>query len=468
MVNCLCLIASLIIASSALGSTASIKKANRATWHCQDCNVILIALDALQAAHVHHLGYARSTTPMLDKLAAEGYSFKQAISPASWTVPTYLSVFSSTFPSVHGLTNRYERFSKTEQKVANFSASMPKLITLAETLRKAGYRTGGFTGDSGVGSVLGYNKGFEVYTDEVPFGGLNNSASHATQWLDQMKGEKFFLFLHGYDAHGQFKLASDYVSRFAEAGKSVRFKGTPTEQGELRELGLAGKAAVLTNDEVEFWRAWYDGKIADADERLAKFLQELDERGLRNKSIIVIFSDHGTEFYEHGRFDHGHSLYDELIHVPLVFWLPHVKGSNLIDGQVGAIDIMPTILDILEVKPSAQLKKQMVGRSLVPALMRGQAEARDMFSETDYRNYSHKRSVRSADGWKYIMTLETGSDELYNLTEDPAEKNNVVTAQKAKAAQLHARLMKYLKTKAPLRPAAKETRCLPAYPGQCN
>jgi choline-sulfatase len=434
---------------------------------CEGCNVILIAADAMQAAHVHHLGYNKQTTPVLDRLSARSAVFTQAISPSSWTVPTYLSIFSSMYPSAHGLTNRYQTFSANEKTLSNFIERKPEILTLAQIYKAHGYRTGAFTGDSGLSAVLGYNKGFEVYADDIPFGGLANSAKHALAWLDGVGENKFLLFVQGYDSHGQFAMDTSATNPFWQRSEKVRFKGTKEEQAQLRELGLAGKLPDITDAEVDFWRAWYDQKIFNADAQIGKLLEELERRGLLKKAVVVFFSDHGTEFYEHKHFDHGHSLYDELVHVPLMFSLPGSKSPKVFQSQVGTINILPTLLDLTGIPATSALKKQMQGRSLAKALQSGQWPGEDVFSETDYRGYTHKRSLRTSDGWKYVMTLESGQEELYDLHVDPKESQNKALVEKSMLAKLKAKLQKHL-TQMPIVKNQTSPKCLPVYPGQCE
>lgn len=435
---------------------------------CKDCNVLVIAMDALQAKRVGHLGYKKAaTTPNLDKLAKNSYSFKQAISPASWTVPTYLSVFSSMYPSVHGMTNRYTTFTKESKEQSNFKKRKPEIMTMAQVFKAAGYKTGGFTGDAGVSAILGYDKGFDAYTDETQFGGLENSTKKAFEWLDKNSKEKFFLFVHGYDSHGQFGLPEGYKSKFWKGDKKSQYAGKKEEQAQIREAGLKGEPVKLSKEDQEFWNAWYDGKIADADERVGVILKELEKRGLREKTMIVVFSDHGTEFYEHGRFDHGHTLYDELIHVPWIISLPGQKTAKLISQQVTTLDMLPTLIDIVGVKALDGMDKQIQGRSVKSLLENPKGAGHDVFVETDYRNYTHKRGLRTADGWKYIQTLENGSEELFNLKADPKEQNNLATANKKKRDQLKEILSKHVAA-LPAPAGGFTTGCLPAYQGQCD
>ena len=167
--------------------------------------------------------------------------------------------------------------------------------------------------------------------------------------------------------------------------------------------------------------------------------------GLMEKTIFVLTSDHGTEFHEHRRFDHGFSLYDELIHVPLIIKLPGQKSGKVVSDQVSSIDVMPTVLDLLGVKMPGKAEAQMRGASLVAGLQ-GRPVAKDVFFETDYRQYTYKRSVITKDGWKFIYTLEDKSRELYNLKTDPGEKKNLVETEPRRAYELEQKLFAYFKS----------------------
>lgn len=410
---------------------------------CPDCNVVFIAIDALQAKRISSLGYIRETTPEIDKLAAAGTSFSQAFSPSSWTIPTFLSVFSSTYPTEHTMTNRYRKFDEDEKIISNFAKDTPKLQVMAEIFRQKGYRTGAFTGASGVSAELGYNKGFEVFKDEVAFGGIENSAKNAIEWLKSLKKEeKFFLFLHGYDAHGQYSLPQDYNGKFMQ--KSKKYKGTKEEEVALREAKVEGKSTNIDYSDKQFWSAWYDSKIYDADHRLGQFLSEFQKMPQSKNTLIVFISDHGTEIFEHDAIDHGHTLYDELIQVPFIFKGPGIKKNLIVKEQVGTIDLLPTLLDYLSFKIPKNLKSQMRGRSLLKALQGKKMAGTDVFSETDYRDLVHKRSIRTKDNWKFIITLDDGSEELYDLTSDPLEKKNLSISNKAKAKSMMSVLDKHL------------------------
>ncbi|MDD5560782.1 MAG: sulfatase [Candidatus Omnitrophica bacterium] len=408
-------------------------------------NVILVSFDALQAAHLGCLGYPRKITPTIDKFAKEGFLFKNAVSQSSWTVPSTMSYFTSLYPSQHKLINKYSTYTEKEKTLSNLKKLSPGVLTLAEVLKENGYATGGFTGDAGVGACFGFAEGFDEYFEGPKFGGMDRSAPAALEWLKKNHARKFFVFLHGYDVHGQFDPPGGFTREFVDPPYTGRFKGTKEEQAAIREEGLGKGSVYLTNEDVRFWRAFYDEKIKDVDERFRSFIKELKKMGVLDKTIFILFSDHGTEFYEHKRFDHGFSLYEELIHVPLIIWLPNLKAGVKISDQVRAIDVMPTLLDLLGVKIPEQLRKQIQGVSLL-SLMQGKHMNLTAYSETDYRFYAHKRSIRTPEGLKFIYSMDTESRELYDLNKDPGELNNLIEKDKRTAYELEQKLFSWLKS----------------------
>ena len=408
-------------------------------------NVLLVSFDALQASHVSHLGYSRNTTPVIDKIAKEGFSFKNAIAQASWTLPATMTWFTSLYPSEHRCINKYSVYTEKEKILTDLKKLSPDVITLAEVLKKNGYITAGFNGDAGVGGHFGFNKGFDVYVDGPKFSGMNQSIPKALEWLKNNHKKKFFMFLHGYDCHGQFDPPHGYTRKFVDPGYEGLLKGGKEEEEKLREEGLDKGYITLSGEDVKFWRSLYDEKINDADRRFGEFLEEFKKLGLLDKTIIILVSDHGTEFYEHKRFDHGFSLYDELIRTLLVFKLPDAQGGKIIEDQVRGIDIMPTLFDLLGVKAPKKADAQIKGISLAP-LMNGGHMNLDAFSETDYRLITHKRSLRTYDGWKFIYTMETGQKELYDLKNDPGELNNLIEKEPRIAYESEQKLFGWLKS----------------------
>ncbi|MBN8539762.1 MAG: sulfatase [Deltaproteobacteria bacterium] len=465
----------------AVGATCLASQAAVKSGVCDGCNVIFIGLDALQAKRLGVRGYRSETadgrvsiTPNLDRFAKRSVDFSQAISPASWTVPTYLSVFSSTFPSQHGLTNRFKTFSKEKKELNNFTNRTPEILVAAQIYKALGYRTAGFTGDAGVSAVLGYGKGFDEYFDKERFGGLATSISEYKKWNLNSPAEKFFLFLHGYDSHSQFQSQGPGLFPLNNLDKEYREKLSSKAQEELRERALKGEAIRPSDTDVVAWNRWYDNRVAQADREFGKLIEDLEGRGLLKNSVVVVFADHGTEFFEHDGIDHGHTLYDELVHVPLLIFSPQLKAGRVVKEQVSTIDILPTVLDITGAHPPKELSNllssQMKGRSLASAVRGKSIESKTVYMETDLRNFVHLRGIRSASGWKYTMNLNSGTEELYNLNQDPKERTNLSKDNKAKfqLGLLRGELLKHIKENLGGTIAPMSDACLPVYQGQCE
>lgn len=462
--------ASLCLATQALAETITPGDTATAglTLKYKDYNLVFVSFDAMQARHVHSLGYPKAITPTIDAMAQEGFSFEKAISVASWTVPASMTWFTGVYPSEHRLLNKYTVYEPPVEKIANMKELAPSIVTLAEILKGSGYATGGFTGDAGVNGVFGYKQGFDVYMDDVKFGDMEQSVPKALSWLQDMKDKKFFLFLHGYDSHGQALPEKGLDRRYVDPNYKGMYTGSKEEQEAMREKGLAKGSIQLSDEDVAFWRAIYDEKINRADGRFKKFFDGLDALGLKNKTLFVLTADHGTEIYEHKRFDHGFTLYDELLHVPLVIKLPGHGPKGKITDQVSSIDVMPTVLDLLDVPVSEIVQKQLRGTSLVPA-MRGEAVNRDVFSETDYRLYTFKRSVMTPDGWKLIYTMESKTKELYNLKSDPNETKNLAETETRIAYELEQKLFAHFKSIGhDLTKETWKTGMSPVYPSQAK
>jgi len=436
---------------------------------CPDCNVILVSLDALQAAHMHSLGYARRLTPTIDAMAGRGYLFTQAFSPAPWTVPASMSWFTGVYPSRHKVVNKFVPMPDGRRALADLRQLSPGLVTLTETLKAGGYATGGFTGDAGVNGAFGFDQGFDVYTDSVPpFSGMGQSIDKALTWLSGLAGGKFFLFLHGYDVHGQCMPAGGYDRRFVDPGYDRRYNGTPEEQRDLRERGLREGRLDLRGEDIAFWRAVYDEKAARMDAEFARFIGKIESMGLADNTVFVLVSDHGTELAEHGRLDHGFTLYDETIHVPLIIVPPKMRRGKVIRRQVSTLGLMPTILDLVGAPAGAAAAGQMQGRSLAPLLL-GKGRSEDVLSETDYRLYTHKRSIRTADGWKLIETLETGRAELYHVRRDPREAVDLAGREELRVDELRRKLaLGFQQAGVDIKGQSPSLGCLPVYADQCR
>lgn len=408
-------------------------------------NIILISMDALRFDRTGLGDEPTPWTPHLDRFAREAAVFHAAVSPSSWTVPSHLSVWTGRWPSHHGMVNKL-RPDPTSKELID-SALAKEVPTYPERLAAAGWTAAAFTGGAGVSARFGFGRGFQRYLDDKRFAGLEYSAPPALEWLRANRDRRFFLFLHGYDAHGQHPL--DGMSpRQADPAYRGKLDGSLEEQARLRELGLtstrvigqpASLRGVIDERDGRFLRAIYDRKVQAADQRLGAFLDGVRALGLWDRSIIVLMSDHGDEFMEHGHIDHGHTLYEEQLHVPLLLRFPGDTARRDLRATVSTIDLFPTLFDALGLPPLPQVD----GQSLLP-LLRGQAQPeRLLFAETDYRLFVHHRMVRSGRH-KLVVDLRGGGQQLFDLTTDPGELRDLRAKDVALRDRLDAALNSWL------------------------
>ncbi len=408
-----------------------------------DYNLIVVGFEPLGANHIGVYGYPKNTTPHLDRYAQSAYVFKQAISPSSWTLPVFMSWFTGMYPSQHGIVNKYRVKKDDEQTLSNLNDLAPAALTLAQVLKQNGYQTAGFTGGAALSRDFGYAKGFDTYDDATTFGGFDRSLPLALQWLKEHSSGKFFLFIQGFDVHGRYPLPTDSGNPFLEENEAAGFDGSLDAYWQLRNLSIEQGSLNLSDKQRQLWINTYDAKIYAADKRFGDFMATLNTMGLLDRTIVIISSGSGNEYGEHQLFDHGFSLYDELIRVPFIIKIPGTRGG-VIEAQVRTLDIMPTAMDLLALTPDETLSRQIQGASLWP-LINGAPMQLDAFSETDYLLQAFKRSLRTADGWKFIYSLDSEQRELYNLNQDPEEKINLIGKEPRMAYTLEQRLFKHLK-----------------------
>ena len=361
-------------------------------------SVILISLDTLRADHLGIYGYDRPTSPNIDALAETGIVFEQALAQASSTLPSHRSLFRSRLPS---------------------KAVGPE-TTLAEVLAAHGLKTAAFTGGGNVSAAFGFDQGFSSYVDDSR--GFGRAFDAVEIWLRGHAEEPFFLFLHTYDIHLPYDPPAPYHEKFGAAYRGpVHGRGTLEILRQVRGFrGYKQDEDSLSLTDLDRTKIvdLYDGGILYTDTYIGRLLLLLRELGLREKTAVILFSDHGEEFWEHGSVLHSHTLYQELIHVPLIFSLPgNWQAGEHITQPVRLLDVAPTLLDLLQIP----IPPTFEGRSLL-SLMSGKAqepvtiaaEIKDWRARIDYP-------------WKWIRR-GYGSEsqtELFNLESDPMEKHNL-------------------------------------------
>ncbi|MFQ6104663.1 MAG: tetratricopeptide repeat protein [Candidatus Glassbacteria bacterium] len=376
-----------------------------------DRNLVLITVDTIRADRLHCYGYDEISTPNMDFLAANGVLFENAISPAPLTLPSHTTLLTGLYPQTHGVRDN------TTYKLSD------KAVTLAEILHDNGYNTAAVVGAFVLHSSYGLDQGFEYYNDELPNPPMTFTSPFSSQkaprirmkeiserpasivtkralsWLRQSSDERFFLWIHYYDPHFPYNPPPPYSSKYLERP--------------------------------------YDGEIAFVDNNIGAILTQLRNDGLLDRTLVVLAGDHGEGLGEHEEETHSIFLYEPTIRVPLIMSYPdRIPSGTRVNSVVSLVDVVPTILELLAVPAPTDLN----GMSLLDLLEKSDAGSRFVYSESmyPYLNYgwSKLKSIRGQQ-WKYI---KAPSPELYNVTEDPFELNNLIHSETDVAARLEASL----------------------------
>jgi arylsulfatase A-like enzyme/Flp pilus assembly protein TadD len=366
----------------------------------RDVNVVLISLDTCRADHLGCYGYEGDITPNIDAVAEEGYLFENTISPVPLTLPAHSSMMTGMIPTYHGVRDNME------YKLGGSS------ITLAEVLKEEGFETCGIVSSFVLDSKFGLGQGFENYNDkfeeehkflEISERRGGEVTKLGVEWLASNYEKPFFLFLHYFDPHTDYRAPEPYASKFRESP--------------------------------------YAAEVAYADYCVGEVIEKLKELDIYDSSLIVIVGDHGEGLGQHRENEHSFFIYQSTLHVPLIVKLPGQKQGGRLKSQAGVVDIMPTILGYLGI--SAEL--QMHGEDLSDCFTGDDSgyNEREIYCEslypTKYQCNPLYGIVRV--GWKYIWTSDP---ELYNLQADPGEVNNVLADEPELAKDLQQRLRRIL------------------------
>ncbi len=358
------------------------------------CNVILISLDTLRADRLGTYGYPRGTSPSLDAFAERGVVFETAIAECSWTLPSHVTMLSGLSPRSHGVV---------------LPTLRPSVETrlLAEILDDAGYATLGLTDGGYVAGHYGFDRGFDVFDDTEK--GLAATLDLARAFVDSLPpDERFFLFLHTYDIHCPYTPGP-------EAAAAFRSEGAIPITTEGRCGNPEYNSMHLSPGQVRHVSDMYDAEIQEADRDLEPFLAFLSNTGRLEDTIVIITSDHGEEFGEHGQIGHERSLYRELVEIPLIVVAPGLSPAREA-RSAGLVDLTPTILDLVGVRTEAPFEGH--------ALFGPDAPAPDTprFSELVW-----KRRLRSvvAEDHHAVVNPDTDAFELYDWTHDRLERHDL-------------------------------------------
>ncbi len=363
-----------------------------------DISVLLVSIDTLRADHVGAYGYPRDTSPRLDALAGEALLFERCIATCSSTTASHASMFTGLWPSQHGAS------------FAMKSPIDPASPTLAELLFERGFRTASFNGGATLDRRFGFDRGFQQY--RTVDGRFGETVQAFLGWVDEREDAPFFAFLHTFEVHDPYAPPQVQRDRFAGG-----YAGTLPDEVSRKEHFDAINAGSMTlaPGDLEHIVNLYDGGIASADASLGLLLDELRERGLLERTLVIVTSDHGEEFDEHGMIGrHDHTLFEELLWVPLVVRPPGAAGAAQRCGSlVSGVDIFTTVLEVLGLSGEPG-----PGRSLLTACAEPEDDRR-VIAQRDIENLAGI-AVRTPR-WKWVREPSWASDRLFDLVEDPAE-----------------------------------------------
>jgi len=396
-------------------------------------SVILISLDTCRADLFGALtGEEPSRTPSLDRFAADAVTFDHAFVQAPHTLPSHMSMMTSVYPDVHGVKPDRDPLSES-------------FVTLPEILHGAGYRTVGLVTSEWLKPEFGFGRGFDVY-ERLP-----HERTYAdrvnTEALRQIERHRlpFFLFLHYYDLHSDFEHGRVgnklpyYSSPAARERLGISADGQEFCDGEGQcntryLMAMDRERQPLSPARIHLIHDLYRAAVPELDAEMGKFFDALKRQGLYDDALIVVTSDHGEEFREHGRFIHSQP-YDETTHVPLFIKFPHSrKAGTRVSRVVETVDLMPTLLEALKL----DVPDGVQGESLLDLLGDGRTWTKDAVLSEDSITWT--RYGLRTDGVKLIMDLKTGHRELYDLAADPGETTNLADERPDLADEMEGRL----------------------------
>jgi choline-sulfatase len=389
-------------------------------------NVVIVLVDTLRADHTSLYGYGRKTTPHLERVAAEGLVLRNFFVNAPWTKPSVGSFFTGLHPSAHG--SRVGQFEEIETGTPRIETLSSKLTTLAERLLEAGYSTNAFVTNCHMTPKFGYDQGFETYLFQPD--GANRewvcaADRAAVQWtIDALKSARrrpVFVWCHLMAVH-----------QYASPTRAEAFVGlgnTPIDRSAPMQERMA------RYERLEDAVADYDNAIAYDDYLIGKLFDYVSAS--RPNTILVVASDHGEEFYDHGGFSHGGTLYNELLRCPCVIWGPGAPTGE-IAGLSSSVDLLPTILELVGMAPDPQLPGKALVRQGRPT--QGKEE---VFAEK-HHNGSTRQYALIREGKKLIVSEEksTGKEtlELYDDGLGIETQPRAVSENREVADRLGARL----------------------------
>jgi arylsulfatase A-like enzyme len=378
--------------------------------------IVFLVIDTLRADHLPFYGYDKNTAPFLNELAQRSVVFEKAISSCSSTAPSMASVFTSIYPSQHGVITGKRATQRLQRSVPTLELNRipANLVTLGEMMKTAGYTTVGAADNLNIDNDLGFLKGFDDFKT-FPYDGAPVVNETILSFKNQI-ADRTFLYIHYMDPHAPYHRRAPWFEKDSE------------------------------NSTI----AAYNSEIRYTDEHIRALFDELN---LLDNSLVVFLSDHGEEFGEHGDIGHGKNLYPETIHVPLMFYHRNLPANRIVP-TVHLVDVLPTLAELVGVKAQSYWE----GRSLVPYLLSGEDSVeRPVFSQL-LRVPEHHRVTKQSvvDGnWFYVESVKPQGtvEEFYDLLTDPLAQKPLSLEENAETTERLSSALRELEAKEPPEPS---------------
>ncbi len=374
-------------------------------------NVVLIVVDTLRADHLGFYGYDRPTSPRLDDWARRGVVFDNALATSPWTLPTFGSILTGLIPSEHGAGERTRESGKRWKR----APLRESVFTLPEALSSQGWQTAAVVSNPFLREHFGLSRGFDRYDYNHRSRKADEVIDTALQMIEQLQGEPFFLMLHLIDPHLPYNAPKPFRGMFSA--------GTPSNQFGMSRKEIVSVLDELSTDDRQRLIDRYDEEIAFVDHEIGRFLEQLDQLGIFDQSLVVLTSDHGEELFDHGDFEHGHSMHQELLRVPLVMWQASLEPRRE-PAPFSLVDLAQTIYTATQRATNPSLSGSPQWESIRTVDL---AVGKPIVAENTLWSSEQKVLVR----WPYKLILheKTGRRQLYDLAKDPHEQDDLAASR---------------------------------------
>ena len=371
-------------------------------------HLVVVSIDTLRPDMLGAYGYDRPSSPNLDALAASGVLFENASTVAPWTLPSHASLVTGLYPRHHGAKRLVEALAE-------------EVETLAERLRDAGFQTSAVVNSKFLDRRYGFQRGFDDFVFLEP--AHNSEASsrvvdHALDWLEARGEGRFFLLVHDYDVHSSYGALPRYHDLLVRPYDGL-VNGSATQLRSVRRGEMS-----LGPDDLRHLKDLYVAGIRQLDDEIGRLIQGLKDLGVYRDTLVVVVSDHGEEFLEHGDVLHGRTQYEEMLRIPMIMRGPGLPAGLRVRSPVSLVDVFPTSLSLLGLPGTDELD----GMDLGPSLRSGEPPPpeRLLFGEADHNNSEDDitRSVRQGRFKLHYNRLDQ-SMQLYDLESDPGENRDL-------------------------------------------